>query len=245
MKVGAIQSNYIPWRGYFDFIDDVDLFIFYDDVLYGQGKKWRNRNKIKTRHGLQWLSIPLKHGKENKLISEVSIDYSTNWQAKHLNLLFENYRKAPFFSLYIDQFSSLINKRYSNISELNVVLCKWINSLLEIQTEIKMSHDFGLKGDKKERVIALLDKVQATSYLTGPTALPYTDTQSFESRGIKLEVKTYEYNDYPQQWGTFVNNLSILDLIFNTGAESRKYMKSLTTNIVLVNGHENENTEKM
>lgn len=239
MKVGAIQSNYIPWRGYFDLIDDVDLFVFYDDVLYGKGKKWRNRNQIKTRYGSQWLSIPLMHGKENKLISEVSIDYSSNWQAKHLNLLFENYRKAPFFSFYIDEFSSLINKRYANISELNVALCKWVISLLKIQTKIKMSHEFGLKGDKKEKVLDLLDKVQASSYITGPTALPYTDIQSFESRGIGLEVKTYKYTDYPQQWGNFVNNLSILDLIFNTGNEARKYIKSLIPNSVLLNGLEN------
>lgn len=238
MKVGAIQSNYIPWRGYFDFIDDVDLFVFYDDVQYGMGKKWRNRNKIKSRRGSQWLSIPLKHGKNNKLISEVAIDYSRRWQAKHLNLLYENYHNSPFFYLYIDEFSSVINKRYSNISELNVAVCKWIMSQLKIQSEVRMSHEFNLKGDKKERVQHLLHKVRASAYLTGPNTLPYTDTQFFQASGISLEVKTYEYESYPQLWGEFIGNVSILDLIFNTGCDARKYLKSIKPNLVLVEGKE-------
>src|SRR5262245_8270050 len=111
MIVGMIQPNYMPWRGYFDFIDEVDLFIFYDDVPYGQGKKWIKPNIIKTRHWLKWMTVPLKHHDRNSLIRDVQIDYSRNWQSDHLNLLYESYHQSPFWENYINEFASLINER--------------------------------------------------------------------------------------------------------------------------------------
>jgi len=234
MKVGMIQSNYIPWRGYFDFIDDVDLFIFYDDVPYGMGKKWRNRNLIKTRYGPRWLTVPLKHGKDNKLISEVAIDYSKNWQAEHINRLYENYHNAPFWNLYIDDFSTLINKDYTSISDLNVTLCKWIMGLLNIKTEVRMSHEFDGKGDKARRPLDLLIKVRAGAYLTGPNTEAYTDVRLFHSHRIRLEFKSYQYRSYRQSWGPFINEVSILDLLFNTGPEAGTHLKSLVPNRVAV-----------
>jgi len=101
MKVGMIQSNFIPWRGYFDFIDTVDLFIFYDDVNFGQGKKWRNRNKIKTKLGWQWLTVPLESNKSNKIIEEVKINYNTQWVKEHYNKLYENYHNSLYWKLYM------------------------------------------------------------------------------------------------------------------------------------------------
>jgi len=230
MKVGMIQSNYVPWRGYFDFIDDVDLFIFYDDIPFGQGKKWRNRNIVKTRYGPRWMTVPLKHGRGNKHISEVAVDYSRDWQTAHLNVLYENYRKAPFWNAYKDQFATLIRVQYQSISDLNVTLCKWVMGLLEIKTEIRMSNEFSVAGDKTTRPVKLLQRVGASSYVSGPNTKTYTDVNLFKSNNIKLEFKTYNYLPYPQLWGDFINEVSVLDLIFNTGPEARGYLKSLSAN---------------
>lgn len=234
MKVGIIQSNYIPWRGYFDFIDDVDVFVFYDDVMYGHGKRWRNRNKIKTRYGTRWITVPLRHGKGTRLINEVAIDYSNNWQVAHVNQLYENYRTAPYWNRYIEKFAAIIEKQYSNISDLNVILCRWIMEVLEINTQIRLSQEFELKGDKRERPMDLLLKLGATSYLTGPNTESYTDLDLFRINNIDLEFKSYDYESYQQLWGRFLPEVSVLDLLFNMGPQSRQYLKSVTPNKIAI-----------
>jgi hypothetical protein len=234
MIVGMIQSNFIPWRGYFDFIDDVDLFIFYDDVPYGQGKKWRNRNIVKTRGGLQWMTVPLKRHHRDLPIREVTIDYSRKWQCDHLNLLYENYHRAPFWEIYIDEFAGLINQRYDSISELNISLCKWIMGCLNIGTKVATSDQYQAQGKKQERPLALLLEIGATGYLSGPSAEVYTPAPLFRSQGVSLSFKTYDYSEYRQLWGEFVGGVTILDLLFNVGREARAYLKSKSPNRVIV-----------
>lgn len=231
MKVGMIQSNYIPWRGYFDFIDDVDCFVFYDDVAFGRGKKWRNRNKVKTGADTKWLTVPLQGREDDTLIQEVRIDYSQKWQKKHLGMLTQNYRQTEFYQDYIDQFTSIIEENTETISALNVSLCSWIMKVLGIDTEIRMSREFEV-GDasREERPLLILEQLGATGYIAGPVARPYTDEAAFRSRGIALEYKAYDYAPYPQASDGFIPDVSVLDLMFNTGPEARNHLKSLTPN---------------
>ena len=98
-KVAIIQSNYIPWKGYFDIINDVDLFIFHDDLQYTKGD-WRNRNKIKTPQGTIWITIPVGTNTE-RLICEVEIK-DNQWQRKHYNLLKQHYINTPYYKKYIE-----------------------------------------------------------------------------------------------------------------------------------------------
>ena len=227
-----IQSNYIPWRGYFDFIDDVDVFIFYDDVQYGFGKKWRNRNKIITPFGLKYLTVPLEKKRGYKLIDEVKINYQHDWQLDHINKLISNYKKAPYFFSYINQFKSILNCNFNTISELNIALCKWIISILNINTVVKLSRELLIQDeDKAIRPLLFLKKLNATVYLTGPNTAPYTDHELYKTHGIQLEFKSYDYLPYHQCWSNFCNNVSILDLIFNTGPNAIKYLKSRTPNV--------------
>ncbi len=107
MKVGIIQSNFLPWRGYFDFIREVDLFIIHDDLQYTKGD-WRNRNKIKTPRGLEWITVPVNYKTTSQLIEETTIDYSTRWAQKMLNCIREVYRQAPYFEPYFTQLSGLV-----------------------------------------------------------------------------------------------------------------------------------------
>lgn len=230
MKVGIIQSNYIPWRGYFDFIDDVDLFIFYDDVQYSK-RSWRNRNRIKIPNGLIWLTVPvLINLNEGTLIQNVKINYRSDWVKKHIDSIKFSYGKAPFFKIYSEDFFDILNQKFETISELNLNINKWIIEKLDIDTKIKMSSEFNGVGSKTDKLIDILTKAGATSYLSGPAAKDYLEVEKFKKAGISLEYKVYEYDEYPQRFGKFEPNVSVLDLLLNCGEDSTDYLKSLKPN---------------
>lgn len=230
MKVGIIQSNYIPWRGYFDFIDDVDLFIFYDDVQYSK-HSWRNRNKIKTQNGLIWLTVPVLFSlNEGTLIQNAKIDYGSNWVNKHVDSIKFSYGKTPFYNVYSKDFFDILNQKFKTISELNVSINKWMLEKFDINTKIKMSSEFNSVGSKTDKLIDILTKAGATSYLSGPAAKGYLEVEKFENAGIGLEYKVYQYGEYPQRFGKFEPNVSALDLLFNCGDDSKNYLKSLKPN---------------
>lgn len=228
MKVGMIQSNYLPWRGYFDFIDDVDLFIFYDDVQYTH-RDWRNRNRIKLPDKTIWLSVPVVHCSET-LVQNAKIDYQNRWVDKHIRSIALAYQKTPHYQRYAGELFDILNRKPGTISALNVSLCRWAMDKLQIKTRTAMSSEFGVSGTKYERPLAILKEVGATSYLSGPTARPYTEASKFAEAGIQLEYKAYEYKDYPQPHGPFESSVAIIDLLFNCGEQSRSYLKSLKAN---------------
>jgi hypothetical protein len=230
MIVGIIQPNYLPWRGYFDIIDDVDIFIFYDDIQYTKND-WRNRNKIKTSNGTGWITVPVNHKHLSQLICNTSIDYSQNWINKHTNLFNQWYKKAQYFDMYIDEILKILMMKHPTISELNITLSRWIIKQLNIKTKLYLSSEFNVHGSKTDRLIRLLKKVNATSYLSGPAAKQYIDENLFRDADIGLLYKLYEYTNYPQLHGTFEPNVSTIDLLFNCGPESRNYLKSRQSNL--------------
>ncbi len=233
MRVGIIQSSYIPWRGYFDFIDNVDLFIFHDDIQYTKGD-WRNRNKIKTSNSLAWLSVPVNYQSSSRHICETKIDYSRNWQRNHLNQFKENYQKSAFFKDAMDIFEQGLSFADDTISKLNIRLIKLVCAYLQINTPLVKSSNYAVSGVKTERIINLLNKVGAKVYLSGPTAKGYLDENLFREHCISLEYKTYDYLPYPQSWGEFAGNVTVLDLIANSGPDAGKLFKSQSPNVIAV-----------
>ena len=231
--VGIIQSSYIPWRGYFDFINSVDIFVIYDDIQCSNGRSWRNRNQVKTKTGLRWLTVPINK-KEGMLIDEVLIDRSTLWENKHRRLLKESLGSAPHFKDAMDIWAEGIALEHFTISQLNIRLIQLICNYLEITTPIVMSRDYHLTGAKTDRLINLIKKIGGTTYLSGPTAKAYLDENLFRENGISLEYKTYDYLSYPQLGGDFVGNVTVLDLIANMGKEARQFLPSQTNNIIAV-----------
>ena len=225
-RVGIIQSSYLPWRGYFDLIDDVDLFIFLEDVQYSRGT-WRNRNRIKTAQGLIWLTVPVHH-KADTLIQEVEIDYRRSWVDKHVGSLRQHYGRAPYFGDYCQPIFDLLASRMPTISQLNVALTREIMRMLAITTPTRLSSEFAAAGRKDERVVSLLRAAGASEYLSGPTAKGYIDPRRFEKAGIRLAYKTYDYGDYPQLYGPFEGTVSVVDLLFNCGPQARSHLKSRT-----------------
>ncbi len=224
-RVAILQSNYIPWKGYFDIIGLVDEFIIYDEVQYTKND-WRNRNKIKTPTGIQWITIPVYQRNLKQKISETEVS-NFKWGVKNWNSLKANYAKAPFFrdySLVLENFYCTF--RSLLLSEINIELLKLICNQLEIKTVITNSANFIVKGDPTEKLVDLCKQTGATQYLTGPNAKNYLREDLFEEEGIDVEWMDYTgYKEYTQLYPPFEHGVSIVDLLFNTGPSSCNFMK--------------------
>jgi hypothetical protein len=234
VRAGIIQSSYIPWRGYFDFIDSVDLFVVFDDIPFGSKGNWRQRNQIKTPAGPKWLTVPV-NSKREWPIDHVRIDHSSRpWQDQHRRMLREWLGTAPHFDDALAIWEQGIASGGDSISRLNVALIRPICAYLRIDTPVVMSRDYAVTGAKTGRLLNLLDRVGADAYLSGPTARGYLDENRFRERGIRLEYKSYDYPPYPQLWGEFFGAVTVLDLIANTGPDARRFLKSTTPDQVAV-----------
>lgn len=228
-KVAIVQSNYIPWKGYFDMIAAVDEFILYDDMQYTR-RDWRNRNQIKTPQGVQWITVPvLVKGKYNQKIKETEID-GTDWAVAHWKALVQNYRRAPYFSEVASCLEPLyLEKSFTHISDVNRLFIEKICIYLSINTVITNSWDYTLLDGKTERLADLCVQAGGTEYISGPAAKDYVDEKVFEDMGVQLTWFDYAgYPAYPQLWGEFTHGVTILDLLFNCGKESARYMRYVT-----------------
>jgi len=223
--VAVLQSNYLPWKGYFDIIHDVDLFVFYDDVQYTR-RDWRNRNKIYSKQGLSWLTLPCSSDfKQN--ICEVKINNEFGWPLKHWNQIKSAYSKAPFFKKYQPFFEQVyFEQKWEYLSGLNQFLIKYIAAtFFKIDTEFANSNDYSLTGKGSERLLSLLLSIGCDEYVSGPAAKSYLDETAFQENGIRIIWKDYSgYPEYPQMRLPFENNVSIIDLLMNTGEEAPNYI---------------------
>jgi len=226
-KVAILQSNYIPWKGYFDLINMVDEFILYDDMQYTR-RDWRNRNKIYTARGLQWLTIPVNvKGKYFQKINETKIS-DKNWAKKHWETIKHNYAKAPYFQEYKDIIECLyLDTKEEYLSKVNYRFIMTINAILGIKTKIRWSSEFNLVEGRTERLFGICQDCDADIYLSGPAAKNYLDEELFNENGIQVEWMDYSgYPKYRQLHEPFEHGVTILDLIFNAGSQAQKYMKS-------------------
>ena len=223
-SVAVIQSNYIPWKGYFDIIHDVDTFIFLDDVQF-TARDWRSRNQIKTQAGVQWLTIPVGPGLD-RLIHEVRL-VDSRWQRKHWATIVQNYGKAPYFEHYRAFFEHFyLGSAWSSLSEFNQALTKAIaTQCLGLRTQFRDSREFTLRGKKLDRLVDLILQAGATEYLSGPTARDYIDKSVFDRVNVNLTYKDYAgYPEYPQRYDGFAHGVSIIDVLFNVGPDAPHYI---------------------
>lgn len=223
-RVAVLQSNYIPWKGYFDIVHDVDLFVFYDDLQYTKND-WRNRNRIKAAGGVEWISVPV--GDDcNRLICEVELK-SDSWQAKHWRTLQQNYGKCPHFGRYREYLEHVyLGQRWTHLSALNQSLIRHVShEFLGLDTEFADSRAWHVEGQKLDRLIDLVRQAGATSYVSGPAARDYIVPERFAELGIDLRWKNYTgYPEYVQRFPPFEHGVTVLDLLFNTGPEAPWYI---------------------
>jgi hypothetical protein len=225
--LGVIQSNYLPWQGYFDFIKSCDYFVIFDDVQYTTFD-WRNRNKIKVNDSFKWITVPVHFSRSScTTIEKTPINYDVPWIEEQKKWLKLGYSKAKFFDHFFDQFCQILNQKPITISQLNVALIKWLLDILKIKTPIYMSSELPVDGERTEKFINLLKHFNAQVYLSGPSAKSYLDYDLFKKKNLELRFKSYKYPEYRQLGDVFIPGLSILDLIFNVGSDSSNLIKSV------------------
>lgn len=224
--IAIIQSNYIPWKGYFEIIHACDEFMLFDEAQYTDND-WRNRNRIKTPQGVQWLTIPVKYsGRFGQLISETEVA-NPRWYIKHWKTLQANYARAPHFKTYRDELEAhyMSMAGVTHLSQINRSFLEKINALLGIPTRLTWSHEYASEGKKADRVLSLCLQAGADVYISGPSARAYMDDNLFARHGVQVVYWDYSgYPEYPQLYPPFEHSVSVLDVLFHTGPDAPRYV---------------------
>jgi hypothetical protein len=227
--VAIVQSSYIPWKGYFDLIRAADEFILLDDVQFTK-RDWRSRNRIKTKDGLCWLTIPVNtSGRYQQRIMDTTIA-DPSWAERHWQTIHSAYARTPFFDACAPQVRDAYHRCTSDrLSEVNRTLTECVCQLLGITTPIRWSSEYHPHEGRNERLIDLCVKSGATDYLSGPSARGYVDEAAFGAAGVNVHFVDYSgYREYPQPYPPFEHAVSALDLLFCTGPSARDYLKNLS-----------------
>jgi hypothetical protein len=224
-SVAIVQSNYLPWKGYFDILRAVDEFIVYDDVQYTK-RDWRNRNRFKSPTGVRWLTIPVQvKGRYLQKINETTVS-DPRWGERHWSTISTWYGRAPYFENYRATLEdAYLGMADTSLSAINRRFLMLLASFLRIPTRITSSEQYPGNGRKADRLVSICKAAGATHYLSGPAARAYLDEATFASEGIEVAWMTYEgYPQYPQLYPPFEHHVSALDLVFNTGPRAPDYL---------------------
>lgn len=231
MKKSAIitQSNYIPWKGYFDSIRKVDVFVVYDDMQYTK-RDWRNRNLIKTPQGLKWLTIPVEvKGKYFQKIKDTKIA-DKNWNKLHWEVIKQNYKTAKCFKETAEWLEPLYrNCNFDYLTDVNLHFIKEINDYFKIYTVIRFSSEFELADEKTERLVNICKDLNVTDYYSGPAAKEYMNAEVFLMNNVAVHFWNYkDYPKYDQINGSFEHRVSIIDLIMSEGRNALHFLETIT-----------------
>jgi len=227
MKCVILQPSYIPWRGYFHQIEKADIFVFYDDVQYDK-HGWRNRNKIKTPNGPAWLTIPVRSQgniANQTLINQIAIDWTQDWTKKHWRSLEQSYGKAPYFERYAPLLRTYLSQKPEKLCNWTIDLTVALAHELGLASrKILRSSELGIEGSGTDRLVAILQRLAATHYISGPSAKAYLEEDKLHAAGITLEYMEYRYPEYPQLKPPFEPQVSIVDLLFMAGPAAPQYI---------------------
>ncbi len=186
--VAILQSNYLPWKGYFQIIDESDVFVFYDDVQYTKND-WRNRNLVKSANGPLWITVPvLRAGRAGQRILDAQINPAVPWARSHRRTIEQNYARAPHLDAALEMLDVLYAPHWERLSELNQFSIRRICEAIGIRTEFQTSTEFPDCGDPTGRLVEICRRLDATEYLTGPTAVNYLDVRLFDAVGDRMPI---------------------------------------------------------
>jgi len=229
--VGILQIGYLPWLGFFDQLARSDLFVIYDDVQFDKGG-WRNRNRIKTPNGPQWLTVPvLLKGKAFPLVKDTLINNNQKWNIKHIKSIQQHYGKAPFFDDFAPELFDVLQKRWKWLMDLNMELLNLFVRFLSIDRPIVLSSQLQIGGDKEERLIKIIKRFNGNVFYEGASGRNYIDVEKFKANGITVIFQDYNHPVYRQLYGPFLSHLSIIDLLFNEGPRSLEIITSGSSSI--------------
>ena len=218
MIVSIHQPEHLPWLGFFDKLRQADVFVLLDTTQYAKDD-FQNRNRIKTANGPSWLTVPVyKKGKSEQLILEAEISYDSKWQNKSWQLILQSYKNSPYFSEHRSFFEDIYKTKVIKLVDLNIKIIKYVVQQLGIRSKIVTASELKIfeKGSTTVN-LKICEILNAETYLSGKMGKQYLDIQQFEERGISIEYQDFSHPIYPQQWGEFIPNMSIIDLLFNCG----------------------------
>jgi len=220
VRAVVLQPGYLPWLGFFDQMYKSDVFVIYDDIQYDK-HGWRNRNRVKTAQGVQWLTVPiLIKGQDNPLIKDVLINNKVDWRRTHLKTIKQSYSQAPFFDNYFGMFKGIYSKEWEYLIDIDMTFIFALMEELGLTTKIEFSSKLGIMGKGTRRLVDICLYLGASEYLTGDAAKDYLDESLLCQNGVKLQYHHYQHPVYNQLYGEFVHYLSVIDLLFNHGKES-------------------------
>ncbi len=229
MIMAMHQPNYIPWLGYFYKMYKSDVFVLLDVVQFPRGQSFAARNRIKTAQGAVYLTVPVsipKNRQGKALYTEVQFA-NQKWKKKHLKTIELSYKRAPYFEEVFPWLEAEILKAETLI-DLNIGLILKIKEFLQIKTRLVLLSEI-LKsfGQKTQLIIDICKALQCDTYLSGTGGgKEYNDETLLNQHGISLIYSNFKHPTYQQLWGAFIPNLSIIDLLFNHGAQSREILVS-------------------
>lgn len=229
MIISAHQPQYLPWLGFFDKIDKSDCFVFLDTVQY-KVREFQNRNKIRTKDGWIWLTVPVKHvSGERVALGDVEIDNSGDWAEEHQKSLEAWYMKAPYFKAHFPFFEKLYHERRDKLIDLNIEIIRYVLTALGIQTPVKLESEIGTTKKSTDRIIEICKKLNAHTYLSGSGGKDYLEEEKFEENGIKLLYQDFKHPRYPQRFideqHPFLPYMCVVDLLFNEGEKSLEIIR--------------------
>ncbi len=218
ITISIHQPNYLPWLGFFKKISTSDIFVFLNDVQY-EKNGWHNRNKIRNSDGWMWLTVPT-NAKLGMKLNEVKIDYSSNWQKKHLKSIEINYSKSTNFKKFWHEIEMIYNKKHELLMDLNLELIKFIMKNLNIKTQTIFSSKLKIRETSSERILSICKKLDAKIYLSGALGKQYLNLDDFQKNGIEVVFQNFKHPFYDQNYKPFISNMAAIDLLFNKGRES-------------------------
>jgi hypothetical protein len=220
------QSMFLPWIGMFEQLRLCDIFIYYDDIQFPQGRSFINRVQIKTKDGIKWLTVPIDRKSSGKLINETLISYNEDWRNNHLTIIKQSFAKAKYKEDIFILVDKIYSKKFKTISELNIYSFEVIARFLGFKHLFFSSSEFMITGSSSQRLVDIVLKLNGIKYITGLGALKYIDYDIFEKNSIRLEYMNYNLNSYTQLFSGFTPYVSILELIANEGVGGVKYINS-------------------
>jgi len=228
-----LQPHYLPWMGYFEMIDRVDVFVFLDDVQY-EDRGWQNRNQIrKTSDSIdnKWLTVPIKRRNHRQtLLKDIEMSTDIDWVSRHKNSLYNTYKRSPYFKKYFESLITLLREsKDKSLMNLNVRLIVEICKLLRISTTFRFSSEFSLPSKKDQKLLDICLALETDCYLANNATAGYADKKQFFAKGIQFLTQDYLHPTYSQKNSNlelpFLSHLSIVDVLFNQGEASLKVLK--------------------
>lgn len=218
------QPNYIPWLGYFYKIHQADQFVFLDDVQFSN-QGMQNYHYIKTPQGAFRMKIPVV-SKFGMLINEIETKDELKWKQKHLKTINMNYRKAPHFDEIYQDLNLLLDVESTKLSELDQRIISFISQKFGIKTSFITSAELEINSSKEEKILDICQKLKANIYYSGTGAKAYQSEEQFMKRGIELRYSSFKPFEYPQLWGGFQSNVTIIDYLMNCGYDWNRVLEN-------------------